>query len=228
MTNDLFEYIFQQIWGWWNTEAIRQWNDRVVSQPSKFQGDFKLFKLDHTMFSCKATLLSAPQGILSILHFHCFCSLRASEDEIYFLCCLACLGFMAYEMGYLEPGCQCVHLFKGMPSILFLCMVIDNNSRNVFVHKGMRHNTQDSYTLELWKDNLTSRFQWICSRWTWIFLGICLQGKGRIAQSVKRLATGWTVRGSNPGGGRDFSHTSRPALRSTQPPVKWVPGLSRG
>jgi hypothetical protein len=27
-----------------------------------------------------------------------------------------------------------------------------------------------------------------------------------IAQSVWRLATGWTVRGSNPGGGRDFPH----------------------
>jgi hypothetical protein len=51
---------------------------------------------------------------------------------------------------------------------------------------------------------------------------------GPVAQSVKRLPTGWTVRGSNPGEGRDFPHLFRPALRPTQPPVQWVLGLSGG
>jgi hypothetical protein len=36
----------------------------------------------------------------------------------------------------------------------------------------------------------------------------------RVAQSVQRLATGWTVRGSNPGGGEIFR---------TRPDRPWVP-----
>jgi hypothetical protein len=48
---------------------------------------------------------------------------------------------------------------------------------------------------------------------------------GRIAQSVYRLGTGWTVLGSNPGGGEIFRTCPD---RSTQPPVQWVPSLSRG
>ena len=35
---------------------------------------------------------------------------------------------------------------------------------------------------------------------------------GPVAQSLQRLATGWTVRGWNPGVRRDFPHLSRPAL----------------
>jgi hypothetical protein len=44
------------------------------------------------------------------------------------------------------------------------------------------------------------------------------------------IATGYGLNG--PGiesqWGRDFLHTSRPALRPAQPPVQWAPGLSRG
>lgn len=33
--------------------------------------------------------------------------------------------------------------------------------------------------------------------------------------------------GLNPGGGRDFPYLSRPALGPNQPPIQWVPSLSR-
>ena len=36
------------------------------------------------------------------------------------------------------------------------------------------------------------------------------------------VTMGWTVRGSNPGGGRDFPHLSRPTLGPSQPPVHRV------
>jgi len=49
-----------------------------------------------------------------------------------------------------------------------------------------------------------------------------------IAQSAQRLPTAWEVRGSNPDGNETFRNPSRPAVRFTQTPVQWVPGLSRG
>jgi hypothetical protein len=50
----------------------------------------------------------------------------------------------------------------------------------------------------------------------------------KTAQSIQRLATGCTFRGSNPSEGRDFLHPSRPAREATQPPTQWVLGYNRG
>jgi len=50
---------------------------------------------------------------------------------------------------------------------------------------------------------------------------------GRVAQSLKLLTTGWTVR-DRILMGDEILRPFRPALVPIQPPVKWVPGLSRG
>jgi len=42
-----------------------------------------------------------------------------------------------------------------------------------------------------------------------------------------QLATGWTVRRSNPCGGRNFLCSSKPAPTPTQPPTQWVQCISR-
>jgi hypothetical protein len=44
------------------------------------------------------------------------------------------------------------------------------------------------------------------------------------------IATGYGLDGSGIESrwGRDFPHLSRPALEPIQPPVQWIPGLSRG
>ena len=53
-----------------------------------------------------------------------------------------------------------------------------------------------------------------------VFLNFLSTHGAGIAQSVWRLATGWTARGSHPGGGWDFPHPSRPALGHNKPPIR--------
>jgi hypothetical protein len=47
-----------------------------------------------------------------------------------------------------------------------------------------------------------------------------LQSVDRVAQSVWRLTMGWTVGGSNPGGGEIFRTRPDPLWGPTQPPVR--------
>ena len=56
---------------------------------------------------------------------------------------------------------------------------------------------------------------------------MCLEYCGRGSSVGIAIDYGLDGPESNPGGDEIF-HPSRPALGPTQPPVQWVPGLSRG
>jgi hypothetical protein len=107
------------------------------------------------------------------------------------------------------------------------------------VHSDFHPWVMIQFNLELWcefvegivsitRDKLHTEYSHV--QWWYIqikpFLSMHLWAG--IAQSVLRLAMGWTVHGSKPSEGWDFLHPSRPAPGPTQPPIQWVPGLCQG
>ena len=66
---------------------------------------------------------------------------------------------------------------------------------------------------------------------TWLSVGSCpFLNRGRDSSVGVATRYGMGGPGLNPGGGggRDFPHSSIPALGPTQPPVQWVPDLFPG
>ena len=58
-----------------------------------------------------------------------------------------------------------------------------------------------------------------------LLVGIGLEHRVGAVQSAQRLDTGWTVRGSNPGGGEIFRTYPDRLPGTTQPPVQWLPNI---
>ena len=61
-----------------------------------------------------------------------------------------------------------------------------------------------------------------------IYLILLFKSVGRDSSVVIATAYWLVGPGIESRRGRDFPHLSTPALRPTQPPVQWVPTLSRG
>jgi len=59
------------------------------------------------------------------------------------------------------------------------------------------------------------------------FITLIIFGEEYKAQTTGYGLNGPGIESPEKGGGRDFPHLFRPTLGATQPPVQWVPGLSR-
>jgi len=69
-------------------------------------------------------------------------------------------------------------------------------------------------------------YMYVCV-YIYIHVCVCVCVRGMGSSVGIETDYGQDGPGSNPGGDEIF-RPSRPTLRPTQPPVKWIPGLSRG
>ena len=71
----------------------------------------------------------------------------------------------------------------------------------------------------------TNHYYLIHAAFFYIYIIFYFSDAGRDRAVGKRLAMGWTVQGSNPGGGRHFPQPFRTAMETTQHPIQWVLGF---
>ena len=97
-----------------------------------------------------------------------------------------------------------------------------NLKSHVALYWGLKYVMHDdNWYVEHWKQILYLRFIYI---YIYIYMCVCVGGGSSVG-----IATDYGLEGpgSNPGGD-EILRPSRPALGPPQPPVQWVPGLSRG